>query len=120
MLVVSIPRLSALLGENKKNEFNEVSSDIYRTLLTLVLPSITGLIVLRKQVILLLSNSTYIRAESSLLLLSIALLFCLGAWFWGQCILVPMKKENIVFKVTVVSAVVNVILNLVILIFTMK
>ena len=113
VLVVSIPRLSALLGENKKNEFNEVSSDIYRTLLTLVLPSITGLIVLRKQVILLLSNSTYIRAESSLLLLSIALLFCLGAWFWGQCILVPMKKENIVFKVTVVSAVVNVILNLV-------
>lgn len=113
VLVVSIPRLSALIGESKKREFNEVSSDIYRTLLTLVLPSITGLIVLRKQIVLILSDSTYIRAESSLMLLSIALLFCLGAWFWGQCILVPMQKENVVFKATVVSAIVNVVLNLI-------
>ena len=113
VLVVSIPRMSSLIGESKTSEFNEVSTDIYRTLLTLVLPSITGLIVLRKQIVLILSDSTYIRAESSLMLLSIALLFCLGAWFWGQCILVPMQKENVVFKATVVSAIVNVVLNLI-------
>lgn len=112
VLVVSIPRLSSLIGESKKEEFNAVASDIYRTLITLVLPSITGLIVLRKQIILLLADNTYASAESSLMLLSIALLFCLGAWFWGQCILVPIKKENIVFKATVVSAIVNVVLNL--------
>lgn len=115
VLVVSIPRLSSLIGESKGDEFNEVASDIYRTLLTLVLPAITGLIVLRKQIILILADNTYIRAESSLMLLSIALLFCLGAWFWGQCILVPLKKENIVFKATIVSAIVNVVLNLVLI-----
>ena len=115
VLVVSIPRLSSLIGESKGDEFNEVASDIYRTLLTLVLPAITGLIVLRKQIILILADNTYIRAESSLMLLSIALLFCLGAWFWGQCILVPLKKENNVFKATIVSAIVNVVLNLVLI-----
>lgn len=115
VLVVSIPRLSSLIGESKGDEFNEVASDIYRTLLTLVLPAITGLIVLRKQIILILADNTYIRAESSLMLLSIALLFCLGAWFWGQCILVPLKKENIVFKATIVSAIINVVLNLVLI-----
>ena len=115
VLVVSIPRLSALIGERKKAEFNEVASDIYRTLLTLTIPAITGIIVLRRQIVLVLSDSTYLQSESSLMLLSVALLFCLGAWFWGQCILVPMQKENIVFKATVISAIVNIVLNLILI-----
>lgn len=115
VLVVSIPRLSALIGERKKAEFNEVASDIYRTLLTLTFPAITGIIVLRRQIVLVLSDSTYLQSESSLMLLSVALLFCLGAWFWGQCILVPMQKENIVFKATVISAIVNIVLNLILI-----
>jgi O-antigen/teichoic acid export membrane protein len=35
----------------------------------------------------------------------------LGSYFWGQAVLVPSEKENWVFKVTLISAVVNVILN---------
>lgn len=111
VLVVSIPRLSSLLGEKKKYEFNEVASDVYQTLLTVVIPAIVGIIVLRKQIILLISNDSYIGASSSLLLLSIALFFCLGAWFWGQCVLLPLKQENSVFLVTVISACANIGLN---------
>lgn len=113
ILTVSIPRLSALIGEKKKDEFNIVAEDIYKTLLTFVLPVIVGIIVLRKEIVLILSGQEYIGAESSLVLLSIALFFCMGAWYWGQCILVPVKKEATVFKVTVVSASVNIVLNLV-------
>lgn len=115
VLVVSIPRLSALLGINDRTEFNFVASDIYKTLLTVVIPAIVGIILLRKPIVLLLSDVTYISASSSLLLLSIALFFCLGAWFWGQCILVPMQMEETVFKVTVVSAIVNIGLNFVLI-----
>lgn len=115
ILIVSIPRLSALLGTNNKKEFNFVASDIYKTLLTVVIPAITGIILLRNQIVLLLSDVTYISASSSLLLLSIALFFCLGAWFWGQCILVPIKMEGTVFKITVVSALVNIGLNFVLI-----
>lgn len=117
VLVVSIPRLSSLLGQNNMEVFSETAKDIYKTLITVVAPAITGIVVLRREIVLLLSNTDYISATSSLLLLSIALFFCMGAWFWGQCILVPYKSEMVVFKVTVISALVNIVLNMLLIPF---
>ena len=113
MLIVSIPRLSALLGQNKKEEFLSTSMDIYKTLISIALPAVIGIIVLRKEIVLMISEEAYLSATSSLMILSIALFFCLGAWFWGQCILVPIKKEIELFKITVFSAIVNILLNFV-------
>ena len=115
VLVVSVPRLSSLLGNHKMNEFNNVASDIYQTLLSLVVPSIVGIILIRKEIILIIANKGYITATSSLCLLSIALFFTLGSWFWTQCILIPFKQEVIVFKATLVAAVINVILNIILI-----
>lgn len=115
VLVVSIPRLSALIGRNSKEEFNIVASDIYGTLITVLIPAIVGIIILRDQIILIISGEEFITATYSLAILSIALFFCLGAWFWGQCVLVPMCKENIVFKITLASAFVNIILNFILI-----
>lgn len=112
VLIVSIPRLSALLGQNKKREFDSTASDIYNTLITVVFPAITGLIVLRKEVVTIIASHEYFEASSSLAILSVALFFCLGAYFWGQCILVPVKRERDVFNVTLVSAFVNMALNI--------
>lgn len=115
VLTVSIPRLSFMLGVDDNERFRETASDIYSTLLTVVLPAITGIIVLRKHIVLLLANESYIAATSSLTLLMLALFFCMGSWFWGQCILVPVKKEGTVVKVTVASAVVNIVLNFILI-----
>lgn len=112
VVIVSIPRFSALLAQNKKEEFKNTAEDIYKTLLTIVIPAIVGIIILRQEIILIISDITYIEATSSLALLSIAIFFCLGAYFWGQAMLVPLKQEKKVLKVTIVSAIVNVILNL--------
>lgn len=112
VLVVSIPRLSLLYGNKDILSFTETAKNIYKTLLTLVIPSIAGIIILRKQIILLISDAEYIDASSSLTLLAIALFMCMAAWFWGQCILVPMKREGEVFKITVVSALLNIGLNM--------
>lgn len=111
ILVVSIPRLSAVLGQKDQTLFNETATDIYQTLLTGILPAMTGMIALRKEIILIIAGDDYLEAESSLVLLSIALVFCMGAYFWGQGILVPNKKEAVIFKATIVSAVLNVALN---------
>ena len=115
VLVVSIPRLSALLGQKDMNGFSFTANDIYKTLISVVAPAITGIFILRKEIVLILSDLNYISATTSLSLLSIALFFCMGAWFWGQCILVPCRKENVVFKITIVSALVNIILNIVLI-----
>ncbi len=115
IIVVSIPRLSALYGTGELNEFRTTALDIYRTLITVLMPAITGIIILSKPIVLLISGEEYIEAALSLEILGIALLFCMAAWFWGQCILVPMKKENEVFKATVISACLNLIMNFILI-----
>lgn len=111
ILIVSIPRLSAYLGRNEHTKFQSTLEDIYKTLLTFMLPAIIGIILLRRSIILLISDEEFIGAESSLLLLAIALFFCMGAWLWGQCVLVPLQQEQLVFKITVISAMINIVLN---------
>ena len=112
ILVVSIPRLSAQFGTGRLDEFRQTAKDIYSTLITAVLPAITGIIILSKPIVLLISGPEYAEASSSLAILGVALFMCMAAWFWGQCVLVPMKRENEVFKVTLFSAVLNLVLNL--------
>lgn len=105
------------MGHNEFQKFNEVASDIYQTLLSLVVPSIIGLILVRKEIILIIANDGYITATKSLYMLSIALFFTLGSWFWAQCVLIPFKQENVVFKATFLAAIVNIILNIILIPF---
>lgn len=113
VLVVSIPRLSAIAGKDNKEEFESVASDILNTLITLLMPTVFGMIILRREIVLIISDETYISATSSLSILAIALFFCMLAWFWGQCVLIPLGRETHVFRATVLSAIVNVVLNII-------
>ena len=115
ILIAAIPRLSALLGKNNRKDFEQEASDIYATLLTFVFPAILGIILLRNQIILLLAGSEFVQAASSLALLAIALFFCMGAWFWGQCIMLPLKKDAANFRITIISALLNIGLNFILI-----
>ena len=115
VLIVSIPRLSALIGRRDIKGFEYVASEIYKTLMTILIPTVIGIIVLRKEIVLFISDYTFVVAIPSLVLLSIALIFCMCAWFWGQCILISFKKENIVLRATIASATLNICLNLVLI-----
>lgn len=115
ILVVSIPRLASFLGKNDKESYKRTCIDIYSTLITFVIPSILGIFLLRKEIVLLISDSTYIEATDSLAILCGALFFCLGAWFWGQCVLVTNGKEAYVLKATILSAIINVSLNFILI-----
>lgn len=111
VVLVSIPRMSALLGMEKKNEFINVGSDIYGTLLTIMLPAMVGIIILREEIVQIISGNEYLEAVPSLAILSVAMVLCLGAYFWGQAVLVPAKKDGIVLVATIISAFVNILLN---------
>ncbi len=113
VLAVSIPRLVSFLGKNNMEQFTKLASEIYKTLFTIVLPAMIGIIVLSKEIILIVSDETYIEATASLILLSISLIFVFAAYFWSQCVLIPFKKDKIVLKATIVSAIVNIVLNLI-------
>lgn len=117
VLLVSIPRMSAYLGENKPEMFNKTARNILETLMTVMIPSAVGIIVLSRQIVLIISDISYIEAYKSLQLLGIALIFCMIAWFWGQCILLPLKLERVIFKATIISAIINIVLNFIMIPF---
>ena len=109
---VAIPRLAAHYGQNDTKKFNEVATDIYFTMLTLVIPAIIGMFLLRKDIIILIAGYNYLDAVTPLSVLGAALFFCLGAYFWGQAILVPVKEEKILFYATLCGAILNILLNI--------
>lgn len=111
MVAVSIPRLSNLYSRGKREEFSATAQDTYYTMLTICIPAMLGLLLLRREIIELISGPEYVKAVYSLAILSIAMFFCIGAYFWGQAILVSVGQERILLKVTVLSAAVNIVFN---------
>lgn len=111
ILIVTIPRLSLLMGQKRMEEYKNILTQIFNVLVILVFPSVVGLIMLSKEVVLLISGNEYIKATSSLQLLSIALIFCIFGWIYNQCVLIPARKEKIVLIATLISAVANIMIN---------
>ncbi len=112
VIIAALPRLVALLGQKHVNEFENTAADIYRLLLSLTIPAIVGMIVLSREIILFISDASYLDAVTPLAILSLAHIGCMCGWFYSQCILVPMNQEGIVFKAAVVSALTNLMLNI--------
>lgn len=114
-IVVSIPRLSYYVGKNKMDDYNVTLSKLFRLIVSFAFPIMTGIILLSQEIILLLSNSDYIESKDSVIFLSIALLFCMLSYIYGQCILMPLKLEKITMYATILSSIVNVILNFILI-----
>lgn len=117
ILMVSVPHLAVALGEHNEDEFNEIATKMHNLLLTFALPAMIGIILLRKELIEIVAGNDYLSAESSLVFLSLALIFGMLAYFWSQCILINFKMDTLVFKITTVSACTNIILNIVLIRF---
>lgn len=115
LVVVSIPRLSFYIGNDMKEAFSRTLSKIFNLMMTFVFPMITGVILLSEEIVLLISDSSYIEATSSVIILSIATLFCMLSYIYGQCILMPLKREKVTMYATIFSASVNVLLNFVLI-----
>ena len=112
ILAVTIPRLAMLYGQKRTAEYKNVLSKVINSMILFIIPTVTGLFVLSKNAILIISSSKYIRATNSLKILSFALLFSLMSTFLSGCVLIPIKHEKDVLKGTLASAFINIILNI--------
>lgn len=113
--VVAVPRMSSYFAKGDFNKFEETGRNVLSILSSLTFPAIVGLIVLSKQIILIVSNPDYIAAQTSFVILSVALIFSLGSWFISYCILIPTGSERTVLIATMISAIVNVSLNIILI-----
>lgn len=115
ILVVAIPRPSLYAGTKDKANFDRTFNNIFRSLFIIVMPAVIGLFVLSKEVVLILSDVTFADATTSLRILSLALVVCLFGWLYNSCVLIPYKREKQVFIATLVSAIVNIVLNIILI-----
>ncbi|ARR37422.1 flippase [Lactobacillus delbrueckii] len=112
ILTVTIPRFALLWGRHRYREYRKLLLEISDVLALISIPAAVGVYMLAPQIVILLSSAKYIRAVSSLRLLCPALIFSIFSWIFTSCVLIPAKRENKVLIITVISAVVNLILNL--------
>lgn len=111
IVVVAIPRLSYLLKDKDSLEFSITANKIYNTVLFIAIPAVIGIILLRQDIVMLIAGTEFLESTVSLALLSVAVLMSIGSWFWANAILIPLKQEKFVFRATLISACLNVLLN---------
>lgn len=112
ILVILIPRFSLMLSKGKKEETNLLFSQVFGILTVLMVPMCVGLFCISEDVVLLISGQEYLQAAIPLKILTIAVVCSLYAYMFVQCILIPLREEKIVFQATVISAIINIALNL--------
>ena len=117
IVIVVLPRISLYLSQSKDQEFKEIVTSVFHYLIILILPTITGLFLMSKNIIYLVAGESYVDASYSLQILSVSIFFSLLASFITTGILLPKKKENKILNSTIIGALVNVVLNLLIIPF---
>lgn len=113
LLIVTVPRLAMLMGKRKMTEYNRVLTGVTNTLVIFTLPAMTGLFMLSKGVILIISGRSFLSATPALKILCFALVFSLFSWVVSDCVLIPAKREKLVLIGTIISAIINIVLNIV-------
>lgn len=115
VIMVSLPRLSALLAVNDIENYKKISNKIMNALCTIIFPAIVGLFILSEKCILIVGGEQYIAGANALKILSIAAAFAVLACFYSCAIMLPFRQEKICLIASLVSALVNIVLNFVVI-----
>jgi O-antigen/teichoic acid export membrane protein len=115
LIQVLLPRLSNYVAHDKFAEYKSSATYIFKIFIVFLLPIVTGCFMISKDILLVVGGASYVDASTSLRILSLALVFSILATFYTNAVLLPFQEEQIVMKATVISALVNVLLNLVLL-----
>lgn len=117
VVAVTIPRLSMLMGKKKMNEYRSVFSKVINSLSLLVIPGTVGLIMLSKEIVLIIAGEKYLPSVNSLRIIGVAIIFSNFSFIFSNCALIPAKREKIALKNTIITAVINIILNFILIPF---
>lgn len=115
ILTVTIPRLAMLWGQKRRKEYNNVLTRVINILGILVLPASVGLIMLSREVVLIIAGHKFLPSVNSLRIITWAIIFSIFSWIFSDCVLIPAKRESKVLRNTLITAVINVILNFILI-----
>lgn len=115
ILIVTIPQLSSLWSKNLKQDFQATVQKVIDTISVLLLPCVVGMFMISDNIVYVIAGSEYIEASNDIKILSVALLCCLYGWIFNQCVLMPTKNEKIISVATSISALINILLNFILI-----
>lgn len=118
VITVTLPRISYYLGDMQFENYNNLIRKLRQVLYTLVFPTIIGVYCLSSDIMLLLGGKEYQSGHKALAILCLALFFSVFGGFYSQAILIPNREEKYFFNITLISAIINILLNIVIIPFT--
>lgn len=113
VIFVAIPRIAFYLGSNEVTSYNNILFKLKEVLLILAFPCVTGSIVLSKNIMEIMGGSEYVQGYISFIILSLSLIFAVFACYYSQAIMVPNREEKKYFYFTSISAILNVVLNII-------
>ncbi len=117
ILIVTVPRLAMLFGKHRIKEYENILSKLSNVLVLLALPASTGLFMLAREIVLIISGPKYLRSINSLQILCFAYIFSILAWILSDCVLIPAKREKYVLRSMSASAILNIVLNIILIPF---
>ena len=112
---VVMPQLSANFAKRDYNQINKLLKYSLNFIVLLGLPCLVGLNVITKEIILLIAGESYLGAEISLRILTFSLACSFISGWIGNMMMLPAGKEKICLKSSIISAVVNIALNLILI-----
>ena len=110
-----IPRVALLIKQNKDEEIQKLYNSTLATVMLMVVPAIVGLFSLSEDIVLLIAGKDYIEAAEPLSILAFSLFFATVACLYVNGILIPYRRERTALILTVVSAVINIGLNIILI-----
>ena len=115
ILIVVQARLAFYIGTNDTENFQNLSNSVINLLILILLPIVSGVIVLNQEIIMILTSEAFIQAGMSMVILMVAIIFNIFAQFFNTCILMPYRKENAIFWLSISVAILNIILNFILI-----
>lgn len=113
IITVSIPRLSYYLGNDDKENYNNLLISLKKYLYMLLIPSIVGLFMLSDNLLYIVGGEELEKGILSLEILCFAMFFAVFGSYYAHAILIPNRRESVFFKATIISAIINILLNFV-------
>ena len=111
IVIVTVPRLSALQGTGKTEDSKKLMAMVFNVMFTLVMPLCLLCGLLSDDIIAFSGGSKYAPAASPLRILSVSLMFSSLASFMTTSVLLPNGKEKNILRASVISAMANFLLN---------
>ena len=109
---VMLPRCSHLIGENKIEEFNAVITKSYHFLMFMAIPMTFGIILLARPITLCFCGADFMGAVAVVIITAPTIILIGQTNIIGIQILYPFGKVNTVIYSTLFAAIINVVLNI--------